>query len=745
MNERDLENLKHAPVPPARDESRRAALDAALAAFDEGQDGEANLSDAAQGTGEVVRLRKTSKSNRSFPMNLTSRQNMAIAASLAAIAIVAPFAFQQLRKSDFPGLEAVRVDDAPAKEKAQELQRAKTIDIARTEAARQSESEKKATVASLANKPDQATSPPEPAKPAAPAAVPEPVPGLALDSSQSANGAGGQLSAVPPPAASPHVGFAGPQLSARHAKQRSALKAAPFPSVAPGQTRNMLGAQSSEPLAAIYGGRAQDKLQLKDEEEHRDRFTSTPVNPIKQIATEPVSTFSIDVDTASYSFVRRMLNSGHLPPKDAVRVEELINYFPYDYPAPDTKETPFKPIITVTPSPWKPTNKLVHIAIKGYDLKQAERPRSNLVFLLDVSGSMEPSDRLPLVKNAMRMLLDQLRPDDTVGIVTYASGSGIALEPTKASDKQKILAAIDKLDAGGSTAGAAGIEDAYRLAEAGFDKSAVNRIVLATDGDFNVGLTDDDQLESYIEKKRKTGIFLSILGVGIGNHNDALMQKLAQNGNGTAAYVDTLNEARKVLVDEASSTLFTIAKDVKIQVEWNPARVAEYRLIGYETRALQREDFNNDSVDAGDVGSGHAVTAIYEVTPVGAPRVVDDLRYAKQATPAPATEAAAKSDGNDEFGFLKIRYKKPNEDTSQLISQPISEQLGKASIADASQDVRFSVAVAAFGDLVRQAPYVGAYTYDDVIKLGQSARGDDPFGYRAEFLNLARLAKSARP
>ena len=268
----------------------------------------------------------------------------------------------------------------------------------------------------------------------------------------------------------------------------------------------------------------------------------------------------------------------------------------------------------------------MHVAIKGYDLKSAERPRANLVLLMDVSGSMAPEDRLPLVKNAFRMLVDQLQPDDTVGIVTYASGSGIALEPTRAADKWKILAAIDKLGAGGSTAGAQGIQDAYRLAEAGFDKSAVNRIILATDGDFNVGITDPNELKTYIERKRQSGIFLSILGVGQGNHNDALMQTLAQNGNGTAAYVDTLNEARKVLVDEASSTLFTIAKDVKVQIEWNPARVAEYRLIGYETRALKREDFNNDHVDAGDIGSGHTVTAIYEVTPVGGQLLTGDLR-----------------------------------------------------------------------------------------------------------------------
>jgi Ca-activated chloride channel family protein len=483
--------------------------------------------------------------------------------------------------------------------------------------------------------------------------------------------------------------------------------------------------------------------QLEDLE-NRDKFEAKEINPVKQVASEPVSTFSIDVDTASYSFMRRALNAGHLPPKDAVRVEELINYFPYSYPAPETAEVPFKPTVTVFPSPWNTNNKLVHVAIKGYDLKSAERPRANLVFLMDISGSMAGPDRLPLVKNAFRLLVDQLQPDDTIGIVTYASGSGIALEPTKVSDKAKILSAIDALGAGGSTAGAAGIADAYRLAEAGFDKSGVNRIILATDGDFNVGITDRDELKSFIERKRQSGIFLSILGVGQGNHNDALMQTLAQNGNGTAAYVDTLNEARKVLVDEASSTLFTIAKDVKVQIEWNPQAVSEYRLIGYETRNLKREDFNNDRVDAGDVGSGHTVTAIYEVTPVGAPKLVDDLRYAAKPAAVEADKPKAETATNaNELGFLKLRYKRPKEDVSNLVELPITNSA--TALGGASTDVRFSTAVAAFGQLLKGEPYTQSYSFDDVLTLAQSARGDDPFGYRAEFLNLLRLAKSARP
>ena len=503
-------------------------------------------------------------------------------------------------------------------------------------------------------------------------------------------------------------------------------------------------ADPSKPNRYAWMGHADEQKAIALEE-NRDKFDAKDINPVKQVASEPVSTFSIDVDTASYSFVRRALNAGHLPPKDAVRVEELINYFPYAYPAPETAETPFKPTVTVMPSPWNAANKLVHVAIKGYDLKSTERPRANLVFLMDVSGSMAGEDRLPLVKNAFRLLVDQLKPEDTVGIVTYASGSGIALEPTKASDKAKILLAIDKLGAGGSTAGAEGIQDAYRLAESGFDKTAVNRILLATDGDFNVGITDQNELKGFIERKRQSGIFLSILGVGQGNHNDALMQTLAQNGNGTASYVDTLNEARKVLVDEASSTLFTIAKDVKIQIEWNPARVAEYRLIGYETRNLKREDFNNDRVDAGDIGSGHTVTAIYEVTPVGAPKLVDDLRYSKvAAAPAPAREGDSAAASPTELGFLKLRYKRPNEDASQLVTLTIADGLEK-SVSPIAGEAKFSVAVAAFGQLMKGEPYTQGYTFDDVLALAQSARGDDPFGYRAEFLNLVRLAKSARP
>lgn len=477
-------------------------------------------------------------------------------------------------------------------------------------------------------------------------------------------------------------------------------------------------------------------------EEGRDRFPASATNPVRSTAAEPVSTFSIDVDTSSYGFVRKALNAGRLPPREAVRIEEMVNYFPYGYPLPENRSAPFKPTVTVLPAPWNPANKLVHIAIKGYDVARSERPRANLVLLIDTSGSMAPEDRLPLLKNAFRMLVDTLQPDDSVGIVTYAGATHVALEPTKVAEKHKIVDAIERLHAGGATAGAAGIQQAYRMAEAAFDKAAVNRVILATDGDFNVGIASVAELKGLVERKRASGVYLSILGVGRGNYNDALMQALAQNGNGVAAYIDTLNEARKVLVEEASSTLFPIARDVKIQVEFNPARVAEYRLIGYDTRLLRREDFANDKVDAGDIGSGHAVTALYEITPVGAPKLVEDLRYGGTSAAQPVAPRGAKA---GEYAFLKIRYKLPQEDTSRLIELPVTAAMEASAVEQALADVRFSTAVAAFGQLLRGEPYLRSYGFDEVIALAGSARGDDPFGYRAEFLSLVRLAKSARP
>jgi len=487
----------------------------------------------------------------------------------------------------------------------------------------------------------------------------------------------------------------------------------------------------------------------------RDKFTATQQNAFKLAREEPVSTFSLDVDTASYSFVRGQLNGNVLPQPAAVRTEEMVNYFPYDYAPARTADQPFSTNVAVFPSPWSPGRKLVRIGVKGYEIQRASRPRANLVFLIDTSGSMNSPNKLPLVKQSLAMLLEQLDGKDSVAIVTYAGSAGTALEPTPATQKDKILAVIDRLGAGGSTAGAEGIRQAYALAEQNFDPKGVNRVILATDGDFNVGITDNGELKGYVERERGKGVFLSVLGFGMGNYNDALMQTLAQNGNGTAAYIDTINEARKTLVDEATSTLFPIAKDVKIQVEFNPRTVSEYRLVGYETRMLNRDDFENDKVDAGDVGSGQTVTAIYEITPVGGPRAIGDLRY---GTPEPGRDT--ERDGtityaempapsgpkprNSEIGFVKIRYKLPKSDTSRLLTTPIHSSAAFARFEDAPQDARFATAVAGFAELLRGGRYNGALTFDDVLGIASAARGQDDFGYRSEFIQLVRAAKTAR-
>lgn len=498
-------------------------------------------------------------------------------------------------------------------------------------------------------------------------------------------------------------------------------------------------AERSEGVAAMDMIAPEPMPQYNYQDIGRDKFEHFAQNAFHDVAKDPVSTFSIDADTTSYSFVRRQLNSGVLPQKDAVRIEEMVNYFDYDYPLPETKEQPFKPSITVMDDPWAKGRKLVHIGIKGYDAPKAERPLSHLVFLIDTSGSMDSPDKLPLAINALKMMLDEMAPESTVAIVTYAGSAGTALEPTKISDKGKILAGLDNLGAGGSTAGAEGIRQAYQLARSTFDKNAVNRVILATDGDFNVGITEPEELKNFVEHERDSGVYLSVLGFGEGNYNDVMMQDLAQNGNGIAAYIDTLNEARKVLVQEAGASLLPIANDVKIQVEFNPATVSEYRLVGYETRALNREDFNNDKVDAGDIGAGHEVTAIYEITPAGGPKSADDSRYATAEKPEPAP-----ANHGGEYAFLKIRYKLPGETESKLITTAISAADASDKPETLLREANWAVAVAGFGDLLKGGKYSGALTYDDVIAAAQKTKGDDPFGYRAEFINLVRLAKSAQ-
>ena len=468
----------------------------------------------------------------------------------------------------------------------------------------------------------------------------------------------------------------------------------------------------------------------------RDKFTNFVENAFKIVRETPVSTFSIDVDTASYSWVRASLNQNVLPQPASIRTEEMVNYFTYDYAPPASTAQPFSTNVAMFPSPWSPGRKLVRIGIKGYSVQRATRPHANLVFLIDTSGSMQEENKLPLVQKSLNMLLDELDERDTVAIVTYAGNAGTALEPTPVSQKERIRAVINQLGAGGSTAGAEGIRQAYELAKENYDANGVNRVILATDGDFNVGITDQGELKGYIERERGKGVFLSVLGFGMGNYNDALMQTLAQNGNGIAAYIDTVAEARKTLVEEASSTLFPIAKDVKIQVEFNPAAVAEYRLIGYETRALNREDFDNDKVDAGDVGSGQTVTALYEIVPVGGPRSMTDLRYGKTA--------ASIAGRSNEIGFVKIRYKLPKSDTSRLITTPIDRRMEARSFEAAPRDARFAAAVAGFAELLRGGKHTGSLSYDDVLRIANASRGPDEFGYRSEFVGLVRAAKSAQ-
>jgi Ca-activated chloride channel homolog len=457
-------------------------------------------------------------------------------------------------------------------------------------------------------------------------------------------------------------------------------------------------------------------------------------NPVKRTLETPVSTFSIDVDTGAYANVRRFLNQGQLPVQDAVRVEEMINYFAYDYPLPSDKSQPFSVSTELAPTPWNPETQLLRVGLKGYDVVRSDLPAANLVFLVDVSGSMDDADKLPLLKSGLNLLAKQLRARDRVAIVVYAGSSGLVLDSTPGNQRAKIIGALERLHAGGSTNGAAGIQLAYDVAQEHYIDGGINRVLLATDGDFNVGTVNFEALKDMIEEKRKSGISLTTLGFGTGNYNDHLMEQLADAGNGNYAYVDTLNEARKVFVNEMSSTLQTIAKDVKIQIEFNPAVVAEYRLIGYENRALKREDFSNDKIDAGDIGAGHSVTALYEIALVGGKgQRLESLRYTKDAT----SEGA-----KDEIAWLRLRYKLPTGAASRLIEQPITLADRKRDAKQASADFRFAAAVAGFGQLLRGGSYTGDFGYDEVLALARDARGKDSFGYRGEFLSLVSLAQT---
>ncbi len=445
----------------------------------------------------------------------------------------------------------------------------------------------------------------------------------------------------------------------------------------------------------------------------------------------PLSTFSIDVDAASYSNIRRFINNGQRPPKDAVRIEEMVNYFRYTYAQPDG-EHPFAIHTEVSNAPWNTKHKLVSIALQGKSIPVDNLPPSNLVFLIDVSGSMGDPGKLPLLKSSFKMLVGQLRPDDMVSIVVYAGAAGLVLEPTRGENKSRILDALERLEAGGSTAGGAGIQLAYSVAKGNFKAEGNNRVILATDGDFNVGASSNAELERMIEEKRKDGIFLTVLGFGMGNYKDSKMEKLADKGNGNYAYIDNLGEAKKVLVSEFGGTIFTIAKDVKLQVEFNPTKVKAYRLIGYENRMLNHEDFNDDKKDAGDLGSGHTVTALYEIIPEGVDSEffrIDELKYQKQ-------KPAKQGSYSDELLTVKFRYKAPQGTSSKLIVQPLKDN--GIELSKTSENFRWAASVASFGMLLRDSPFAGGFTFDDVAQLAEGARGEDKEGYRAEFINMVQ-------
>ncbi len=463
----------------------------------------------------------------------------------------------------------------------------------------------------------------------------------------------------------------------------------------------------------------------------REGYAAIVENDFKRPTDTPLSTFSIDVDAASYANVRRFLDGGALPVKDAVRIEELINYFEYDYPDPEG-EHPFAVVTEVSECPWAPAHRLVHIGLQGERIDTADLPPSNLVFLMDVSGSMDSPDKLPLLKQAFALLTDNLRNEDRVGIVVYAGAAGVVLEPT--NDRQAILDALGRLEAGGSTAGGEGIRLAYDLARKNFDAEKNNRVILATDGDFNVGASSDAEMMRLIEQERASGVFLSVLGFGTGNVQDSKMETIADHGNGHYAYIDTISEARKVLVNEMGGTLVTIAKDVKLQVEFNPAHVAAYRLVGYENRLLADEDFNDDAKDAGELGAGHSVTALYEIVPVGAENpagTVDELKYQqRQARP----DAAA----NPELLTVKLRYKQPDGDTSRLLATTLTD--GGTPLAASSESFRFAASVAEFGLLLRDSAHKGRASFENAKMLAEGARGEDAHGYRTEFVRLIAAA-----
>ena len=490
-------------------------------------------------------------------------------------------------------------------------------------------------------------------------------------------------------------------------------------------------ATSKAPAGSVTVYRGREVESFIPTYSNSESYSHSVENAFVTVVQQPLSTFSLDVDTASYANIRRFLNQGQLPPRDAVRIEEMLNYFPYNYPAPRGRE-PFSLYVEMAECPWNSVHRLALVALKAKDIPARKAQPMNLVFLIDVSGSMADANKLPLIKQSLRMLVEQLTSRDRVAIVVYAGDSRVALPSTSGDDKEAILEVIDSLEAGGSTNGGAGIQTAYREATSNFVEGGVNRVILCTDGDFNVGVTDQNQLIHLIQQQAKSNVFLTILGVGMGNLKDSTMQKLADKGNGNYAYIDSLDEAHKVLAEQMRGTLVTVAKDAKVQIEFNPALVQSYRLIGYEKRRLRAQDFNNDRKDAGEVGAGHAVTALYEIVPAEAPVTpgVDPLKY--QSQPVPETAF------NGEMMTVKLRYKEPEASSSQLLTASVKDQ--RTSWRGTSSDFRFAASVAAFGLVLRDSPYKGGASCDLVLQLAEGARGYDPNGYRSEFINMVSHA-----
>jgi len=489
---------------------------------------------------------------------------------------------------------------------------------------------------------------------------------------------------------------------------------------------------------AIRGQTAHFASGYVPQEMNTENYASVNENGYKEVSKEPLSTFSVDVDRASYANIRRFLNNGQMPPKDAVRIEEMINYFDYDYVQP-ADEHPFSVRSEMATCPWNDEHYLLKVGLKGKEIEKENLPPSNLVFLIDVSGSMNSPNKLPLLKSSFRLLVNELRSEDHVAIVVYAGAAGVVLKPTSGNNKKEILDALDKLQAGGSTAGGAGLKLAYKLANEHFQEHANNRIILATDGDFNVGISSNAGMEELVEQKRDNGIFMTVLGFGMGNYKDDRMEIIADKGNGNYAYIDNLQEAQKTLVSEFGGTLFTIAKDVKFQIEFNPSKVLAYRLIGYENRLLNNEDFNDDKKDAGEMGAGHTVTALYEIIPVGAKdgkewiQSVDQLKYQKN-------KVAVNNVNSDEWLTLKLRYKQPNKSKSILMEDVLKGKV--KAYEQAGDDFRFAASVAGFGMLLRNSPYKGTIDFNDIREMAKAARGDDEQGFKAEMIRLVKTAES---